>query len=129
MRKQKITTILLTQGVKGWTLTRQLESPEPEAKVQALQALLQVFGQQNRLILKHPEFKGAVGPLSKYVCPPTAYEKDSSEHRAPRATQLHQVREVPVAQQLLIWENDLSELCRALDSEIRVTTTAFCRKV
>lgn len=91
--------------------------------------MLQVFGQQNLLILKHPEFKGAVGPLSKYVCPPTAYEKDSSEHRAPRATQLHQVRQVPVAQQLLIWENDLSELCRALHSEIRVTTTAFCRKV
>lgn len=42
--------------------------------------------------------------------------------------QLRQVREVPAAQ-LLIWENDLSKCCRALGSEIRVTTMAFCRKV
>lgn len=45
--------------------------------------------------------------------------RDSSEHRTPRATQLHQIREVPAAQQLLIWKNGFSELyTRALDSEI-----------
>lgn len=36
---------------------------------------MQVFGQQNLLILKQPEFKGALGPLSKYVYPSAAYEK------------------------------------------------------
>lgn len=52
------------------------------------------------------------------VLPPLPI-RDSSEHRAPRDTQLHQIREVPAAQQLLIWENDFSELyTRALDSEM-----------
>lgn len=52
---------------------------------------------------------------------------DSSEHRAPRATRLHQIREVSAAQQL-IWENDLSELY-SLGCRNEGYNHAFCSRV
>lgn len=86
MRKQNHQNSSSNQGVRAGCSCDSLTLQTLQPTFEPLKALLWVFGQQNRLILKHREFKGAKGPLSNYVCPPTVSEKEHSEHGAPASS-------------------------------------------